>query len=75
MWELSEEQLQQIGQELKVPADLNIEYTQDKAYYWEAGGRYATYVQIIYNDEVIATATVDSFTGELIKDIQMYSKS
>lgn len=75
LWELSEEQLQQIGQELKVPADLNIEYTQDKAYYWEAGGRYATYVQIIYNDEVIATATVDSFTGELIKDIQMYSKS
>lgn len=75
LWELSEEQLRQIGQELKVPADLNIEYTQDKAYYWEAGGRYATYIQIIYNDEVIAAATVDSFTGELIKDIWMYSKS
>ena len=75
MWELSEEQLQEIGQALRVPANLNIEYIQDEAYYWEAGGRYVTYVQIFYNNEVIATATVDSFTGELIRDMTTYSES
>lgn len=75
LWELSGEQLKEIGQALRVPANLNVEYIQDKAYYWEADGLYVTYVQIFYNNEVIATATVDSFTGELIKDILMYSNS
>lgn len=73
LWNLSEEQLREIGKSLNVPEDLNIEYTQDEAYYWDVGGHYLTYVQILLNGNIIAAATVDSFTGELIKDILMYS--
>lgn len=75
MWELSEEQLQEIGKNLNVPENLEVEYTQDDAYYWEAGERYTTYVQISYENKVIAAATVDSFTAELIRDMVMYSES
>lgn len=69
MLEFSEEQLKAIGQSLGVPEDLEVMYTQDEAYYWEAGERYVTYVQVFYNGEVIAAVTADSFTGEWIRDI------
>lgn len=73
MWELSDVQLEEIGRQLGVPQGLDVTYTQDEAYYWDAGGCYATYVQVACGNKIVATATVDSFTGELLKDIWMYT--
>lgn len=73
MWELSDVQLEEIGRQLGVPQGLDVTYTQDEAYYWDARGCYATYVQVACGNKIVATATVDSFTGELLKDIWMYT--
>lgn len=73
LWELSKEQLKNIAWELGIPEEFEVEYKQDDAYYWEAGGRYSTYVQILRGGATVATATVDSFSGELLKDIWKYS--
>ena len=54
MWEFSEEQLKEIAKGLGVPQDLDVKYVQDKAYYWDEGERYITYVHILYQDVEIA---------------------
>ncbi len=73
MWEFSEEQLKEIAKSLGVPQDLDVKYVQDKAYYWDEGERYITYVHIFYQDAEIAGVQADSFTGEWVKEVRTYS--
>lgn len=73
MWEFSEEQLKEIAKGLGVPQDLDVKYVQDKAYYWDEGERYITYVHILYQDVEIAGVQADSFTGEWVKEVRSYS--
>ena len=73
MWEFSEEQLKEIAKSLGVPQDLDVKYVQDKAYYWDKGERYITYVHILYQDVEIAGVQADSFTGEWVKEVRTYS--
>lgn len=73
MWEFSEEQLKEIAKGLGVPQDLDVKYVQDKAYYWDEGERYITYVHILYQDVEIAGVQADSFTGEWVKEVRTYS--
>lgn len=73
MWEFSEEQLKEIAKGLGIPQDLDVKYVQDKAYYWDEGERYITYVHILYQDVEIAGVQADSFTGEWVKEVRTYS--
>ena len=73
MWELSEKQLKEIRKNLGVPEDMDVQYKQYKPYYESSMGCYLTDVQVLYNGEVVATALVNSFTGELVRNIWMYS--
>lgn len=70
---LSDEQLKEICLALGVPKGLDVQIMQGEPTYWDAGGTYYTSVSIYYNGEFIAGASVDSLTGELIKNIYMYS--
>ncbi len=70
---LSDEELKKIRADLGVPEAPDIKMLQGASVYWAAGERYTTYVQVVQDDKNIASASVDSITGELIKDILMYS--
>ena len=70
---LSTEQLEAIKTNLIVPADLNVDIEQSEPTYWGAGGCWVTYVTYSYGGRTIAAAAVDSDTGELLKDILVYT--
>ena len=70
---LSTEQLEAIKTNLNVPADLNVDIEQSEPTYWGAGGCWVTYVTYSYGGRTIAAAAVDSDTGELLKDILVYT--
>lgn len=69
---LTEEQLEYIRTALGVPDDLDVTYTQQSPYFWEAAGVYLTNVAIYSEGKVVASAGVDSFTGELLSHIAGY---
>ncbi len=71
----SQSELAQIAKNLGVPSDLNVTITQDEPYYWDGGGIYITYVTVTYNNQRIASAAVDSYSGTLQRDIYMYDNS
>lgn len=71
----NEEELRAICDSLGVPRDLDVQITQGKPYYWEAGEIYRTEIEIYHNGEMIAAALVNSRTGELAGAIYMYSDS
>lgn len=70
---LSDEQLRKISAVLGVPEDLDTQITQGEPTYWEGGDMYRTLVEIYYDDEFIAGANVDSFTGNIAGTISTYS--
>ena len=71
--DLGDEQLAKIvAQNLGVPKDINVTYEISKKYYWDAGERYFKNVSFYENEELVATASVDPVTGELIKNIALY---
>lgn len=69
----SDAELKAIGAALNVPADLDTEITQGEPGYWEGGGIYRTPIDIYYNGELIAGASVNSLTGEIAGNIYVYS--
>ena len=69
---LSDEQLKKIGKELGVPDNLEVNYRQGEAYYWESGALWVINVQVICDEKVSAEATVNADNGELVKDILMF---
>jgi hypothetical protein len=70
---LTDAQLSEIASDLRVPGDLDVTVEQQEAYLWEAGARYITPVNILYNGAIVASASVDSYTGEIVKDILNYN--
>jgi len=69
----SEDQLNTISSALGVPEDLEVQITQGEPAYWEGGGFYRTPIEIYYNGELVAGASVNSLTGELAGSIYMYT--
>lgn len=69
----SDAELKAISAALNVPADLDAEITQGEPGYWEGGGIYRTPIDIYYNGELIAGASVNSLTGEIAGNIYVYS--
>ena len=69
----TDEQLAAIKAALGVPENLDVEITQGEPCYWEGGGIYRTPIDIYYNGELIAGASVNSLTGEMAGSIYVYS--
>ena len=69
----TEEQLQSIKAALGVPEDLETDIEQDEAYYWDAGQCWLVYISVYHDGDIIAAASVDADTGELVKDMWIYS--
>lgn len=69
----TDSELKEISAALNVPADLDTQITQGEPAYWEGGGIYRTPIEIYYNGELIAGASVNSLTGELAGNIYVYS--
>ena len=61
-----------VKKQLNVPEDLDVNFVQGEAYYWDAVQIYVRHFEILKNDEYIASADVDAFTGELAREIRMY---
>ena len=72
--ELSDEKLADIvAKDLGVPDNAGIEYsvTAEK-YYFEAADRYYKNISFTKNGEIVAGASVDPYTGELLRNIFEY---
>ena len=63
-----------IKSQLGIPEDLPTEdmIDIDDLTYWEAGDRYLVYCAFYYRGALIAAASVDWETGELVRDIMPY---
>lgn len=68
----SDEQLKEISYELGVPENLDTKITQGEPAYWEGGDMYRTPIEVYYNGEFIAGASVNSLTGGLAGAISVY---
>ena len=68
----SDAQFNYIKEQLGVPTNLNVQFQCDDIYYWDAAGVYVSFVYIIYQNEVIAGADVDTTTAEVVRNIYMY---
>lgn len=66
-------QLAQIAADLGIPDWLETEARQDEPYYWDAGERWLTAVSFFAGGEMVAGASVDSFTLEQCRNIWRYS--
>lgn len=69
----SDEQLKEISYELGVPENLDTKITQGVPGYWEGGDMYRTSIEVYYNGELIAGASVNSLTGGLAGAIYVYN--
>ena len=58
---------------LSVPEDLDTEFILGEASYWLAAVMYVIYYEIMKDNDCIAAAGVNALTGELAKDIRIYS--
>lgn len=68
------EQLEAIKTQLGVPEEIDVEMMQNVPYYWAAGERWLTQVDIYdKNNQYLAGAAFDSKTMEICKDIYMYA--
>lgn len=72
---LTQSQLNSIRNELGVPADFEVTFELGENYYWGAVGEWLVPVSIIHNGNVIASADVDAETGEVAKNICMYTSN
>ncbi len=72
----ADEKLKEIANNLQVPDSLNVNYKQEaKANYWEEADKYLVKVEVLSDDQVVASALVDHQTGELCKNILNYKDS
>ena len=69
----TEEQLNWVADSLGVPEDLPVRIEQDAPVYWETGSVWVTPVSVYYEDILVAGVHAESFTGEHIKEILMFS--
>ena len=73
--ELSDEKLAQIvARTLGVPDKASIEYgVSEEMYYFEAADRYYKNITFNENGEMVASASVDPYNGELLRNIIDYN--
>ena len=73
--ELSDKELAEIvAKSLGVPDKASIEYGVSKEmYYFEAADRYYKNITFNENGEMVALASVDPYTGELLRNIIEYN--
>lgn len=70
---LTQAQIDTIKTSLGVPDELEAEATQSEMNDWEAGQCWVVTVSFSSNGNFIASATVNAETGEMLKDILMYT--
>lgn len=73
--DLSDDQLAKVvARYLEVPEMSGITYQISEKFYWEAGGRYLKKVEFYSNaNRLLAGASVDPTSGELMRDIYKYT--
>ena len=69
----TERQLRIIAKDLGVPDNLNVDIKQYPKTYWEAAGLWDIYVEITLNGKVIASGSFDVETGEMGRNLYIYS--
>lgn len=74
--ELSNEKLAEIvAKNLSVPEKESIEYGVSEVFYWESAQRCFKNITFTENGEAVAGASVDPYTGELLRNIWEYDSS
>ena len=73
--QMSAEMIDNIKSQLQIPADLATEdvIDMDNPSYWEAGDMWLVNCEFYHDGELVATALVDKETGELARNIMMYT--
>lgn len=69
----TDQQLRIIAKDLGVPDDLNVEIKQYPKTYWKAAGLWDIYVEVLLDGKVIASGSFDVETGEMGRNIYIYS--
>ena len=69
----TDQQLRIIAKDLAVPDDLNVEIRQSPKAYWEAAGLWDIYVEITHNGKLVASGSFDVETGEMGRNIYIYT--
>lgn len=69
----TERQLRIIAKDLGVPDNLNVDIKQYPKTYWKAAGLWDIYVEITLNGKVIASGSFDVETGEMGRNLYIYS--
>lgn len=69
----TDRQLGIIARDLGVPDGLDVEITQSPKTYWEAAGIWDIYVEITLGEKVIASGSFDVETGEMGRNLYIYS--
>lgn len=69
----TDRQLRIIAKDLGVPDDLNVEIRQSPKAYWEAAGLWDIYVEITHNGKLVASGSFDVETGEMGRNIYIYT--
>ena len=69
----TDQQLRIIAKDLGVPDDLNVEIRQSPKAYWESAGLWDIYVEITHNGKLVASGSFDVETGEMGRNIYIYT--
>lgn len=69
----TERQLKIIAKDLGVPEDLDVQIKQYPKTYWEAAGLWDIYVEVSFGGKVIAAGSFDVETGEMGRNLYIYS--
>lgn len=69
----TDQQLRIIAKDLGVPDDLNVEIRQSPKAYWEAAGLWDIYVEITHDGKLVASGSFDVETGEMGRNIYIYT--
>lgn len=70
---LTQAQLEALRTNLGIPEGLEVETTQSEMSYWDAGQCWVVTVTFTSNGNIVASATVNAETGEMLRDILMYN--
>lgn len=72
---LTDEKLVEIARkQLEVPDKAGITFTVTGNHYWEAANTYYKAITFYENDKMVAGASVDPMTGDLLRNIYKYAK-
>lgn len=69
----TDRQLRILAKELGVPEDLDVSIKQYPKTYWESAGLWDIYVEITHNGKMVASGSFDIETGEMGRNIYIYT--